>query len=379
MAGLSTKWNASSAVTLHISPFRTDGATYGTPHRFPFRLPTSTSHLDTAKRTLVDYAYLGRTGLKVSRLALGTMNFGMQTDAVGSEAVLDAAFDAGVNFVDTADAYGGPQSPTMPQGFGVSEEAIGNWLRRDPTRRDQIVLATKLYQPMGLGPNDRHLSAYHIRRACEASLRRLQTDHIDLYQMHHVDRGTPWEEIWQAMDQLVTAGKVTYIGSSNFAGWHVATAQSVATGLGHLGLVSEQSRYNLTSRAIEAELIPALRHFGVGLIPYGPIGGGLLAGVLDQPQEGRRASLQKQVEQHRRQLEAYEQLCRELGEPPADVAVAWVLASQVVSAAIVGPRTADQLQASLRAVDITLEADVLARLDEIWPGPGGEAPESYAW
>ena len=327
----------------------------------------------------MDYAYLGRTGLKVSRLGLGTMNFGMQTDAASSEAVLDRAFDAGINFVDTADAYGGPQSPTMEQGFGVSEEIIGDWLRRDPARRDQIVLATKLYQPMGLGPNDRRLSAYHIRRACEASLRRLQTDHIDLYQMHHVDRNTPWEEIWQAMDQLVASGKVTYIGSSNFAGWHIATAQGVATGLGHLGLVSEQSRYNLTSRAIEAELIPALRHFGVGLIPYGPIGGGLLAGVLDQPRQGRRAALSALVEQHRGQVEAYEELCRELGEQPADVAVAWVLANPVVSAAIVGPRTADQLQASLRAPEVTLNADVLARLDEIWPGPGGEAPESYAW
>ena len=327
----------------------------------------------------MDYAYLGRTGLKLSRLGLGTMNFGMQTDAASSEDVLDRAFDAGINFVDTADAYGGPQSPTMEQGFGVSEEIIGDWLRRDPARRDQIVLATKLYQPMGPGPNDRHLSAYHIRRACEASLRRLQTDHIDLYQMHHVDRNTPWEEIWQAMDQLVASGKVTYIGSSNFAGWHIATAQGVATGLGHLGLVSEQSRYNLTSRAIEAELIPALRHFGIGLIPYGPIGGGLLAGVLDQPRQGRRAALSALVEQHRGQVEAYEDLCRELGEQPADVAVAWVLANPVVSAAIVGPRTADQLQASLRAPEVTLNADVLARLDEIWPGPGGEAPESYAW
>jgi aryl-alcohol dehydrogenase-like predicted oxidoreductase len=267
----------------------------------------------------------------------------------------------------------------MKQGFGVSEEIIGNWLRHDPARRDQVVLATKLYQPMGLGPNDRHLSAYHIRRACEASLRRLQTDHIDLYQMHHVDRSTPWEEIWQAMDQLVTSGKVTYIGSSNFAGWHIATAQSVATGLGQLGLVSEQSRYNLTARAIEAELIPALRHFGVGLIPYGPVGGGLLAGVLDQPREGRRAALTEQIEQQRAQIEAYEDLCRELGEQPADVAVAWVLANPVVSAAIVGPRTANQLDASLRATDVTLGTDVVARLDEIWPGPGGEAPESYAW
>jgi aryl-alcohol dehydrogenase-like predicted oxidoreductase len=199
----------------------------------------------------MNYSYLGRTGLKVSRIGLGIMNFGMETSEAESLAVLDAAADAGINFVDTADVYGGPQSPDIKQGYGISEEYIGRWLAQDAGRRDKIVLATKLYQPMGTGPNDRGLSAYHIRKACEDSLRRLRTDHIDLYQIHHVDRSTPWEEIWQAMEQLVTAGKVIYLGSSNFAGWQIATAQGVAASRHFMGLVSEQSLYNLSARTIE--------------------------------------------------------------------------------------------------------------------------------
>jgi aryl-alcohol dehydrogenase-like predicted oxidoreductase len=159
------------------------------------------------------YRHLGRSGLLVSRIGLGTMNFGYTVDEATSFAVMNAAIDVGINFFDTADVYGGPQSPDMKQGYGIAEETVGRWLRRNG-RRDDIVLATKVYQPMGLGPNDRRLSAYHIRRACVASLRRLQTDHIDLYQMHHVDRATPWEEIWQAMEQLVREGKITYVGSS---------------------------------------------------------------------------------------------------------------------------------------------------------------------
>src|SRR6516164_3516038 len=237
----------------------------------------------------MDYTHLGRTGLKVSRLALGTMNFGELTDEKPSFSIMDEAFEAGINFFDTADVYGGPQSPDMEKGFGKSEKIIGHWLAQGG-RRDRIVLATKVYQPMDTGPNDRRLSAYHIRRACEASLRRLRTDHIDLYQMHHVDRRTPWDEIWQAMEQLVREGKVTYIGSSNFAGWDIATAQSVAARRNVLGLASEQSLYNLTARTVELEVIPALRYYGVGLIPWSPIGMGLLGGVLRKVEKGRRAS-----------------------------------------------------------------------------------------
>jgi aryl-alcohol dehydrogenase-like predicted oxidoreductase len=328
----------------------------------------------------MDYAHLGRTGLKVSRLALGTMNFGELTDEAASFSIMDEALDAGINFFDTADVYGGPQSPDMEKGFGISEEIIGRWLAQGG-RRDRIVLATKVYQPMGTGPNDRRLSAYHIRRACEASLRRLKTDHIDLYQMHHIDRGTPWEEVWQAMEQLIREGKITYVGSSNFAGWDIATAQCTAASRNLLGLASEQSLYNLTQRTIELEVIPALRHFGVGLIPWSPIGMGLLGGALRNVTEGRRASpyMQKRIDSLRPQLEAYEALCDELGEAPSDVALAWLLHNPVVTAAISGPRTVEQLRQNLKAPSLTLSGETLARLDEIWPGPGGEAPQAYAW
>jgi aryl-alcohol dehydrogenase-like predicted oxidoreductase len=328
----------------------------------------------------MQYTHLGRTGLQVSRLALGAMNFGELTDEPAAFQIMDAALDVGINFVDTADVYGGPQRPDMEKGYGISEEIIGRWLAQG-NRRDRIVLATKLYQPMGIGPNDRRLSAYHIRRACEDSLRRLQTDHIDLYQMHHIDRRTPWDEIWQAMEQLVREGKVTYIGSSNFAGWDIATAQSVASSRYFLGLASEQSLYNLSARTIELEVIPALRHYGVGLIPWSPIGMGLLGGALKKANEGRRASpmLQMRIKQHRAQLEKFETLCQDIGEEPAVVALAWLLQNPAVTAPIVGPRTKEQLTATLRALDVSLSDETNRQLDEIWPGPGGEAPQAYAW
>lgn len=326
------------------------------------------------------YVNLGRTGLKLSRLALGTMNFGELTDEATSFEIMDAALEAGINFFDTADVYGGPQSPDMEKGFGISEEIIGRWLSQGG-RREKIVLATKVYQPMCTGPNDRHLSAYHIIKACEESLRRLQTDHIDLYQMHHVDRNTSWEEIWQAMEQLVHENKVTYVGSSNFAGWDIATAQNVAKSRNFLGLVSEQSLYNLSARTIELEVIPALQYYGIGLIPWSPIGMGLLSGINQKKTEGRHATpqLQMQIEQYSSQLEEYEILCQELGEEPAVIGLAWLLHNPTVTAPIIGPRTVEQLNESLRALEVSLSDETLQKLDEIWPGPGGEAPEAYSW
>jgi aryl-alcohol dehydrogenase-like predicted oxidoreductase len=305
------------------------------------------------------------------------MNFGWTTDEAAAFEIMDRALEAGIIFFDTADVYGGPQRPDIPKGYGVSEEIIGRWLALGG-RRERIVLATKVYQPMDLGPNDRHLSAYHIRKACEDSLRRLQTDHIDLYQMHHIDRRTPWDEIWQAMELLIQQGKVIYVGSSNFAGWDIATGQSAAIARHALGLVSEQSLYNLNARTIELEVIPACRHYGLGLIPWSPLGGGLLGGILRKAKEGRRIDLQ-QVERHRPQLESHEKLCDELGEAPADVALAWLVHQPDVTAPIVGPRTAEQVKDSLHALEISLSDDVLRRLNEIWPGPGGEAPNAYAW
>lgn len=323
----------------------------------------------------MNYTNLGRTGLKVSRLCLGTMNFGPQTSEAESHAIMDQALAVGVNFFDTANRYGRDIS------LGFTEEIIGRWLAQGGGRREQIVLATKVYGAMGDGVNDRGLSAYHIRKACEDSLRRLQTDHIDLYQMHHVERRTPWEEIWQAMEQLVREGKVLYVGSSNFAGLHIALAQFAAQKRNFMGLVSEQSLYNLNARMIELELIPACREFGLGLIPWSPLGGGLLGGVLQKANEGRRANegMQKRIEQLRPKLEAYEGLCAQLGEAPANVALAWLLHNPIVTAPIIGPRTQQQFAESLRAAEINLSAEVLQQLNTIWPGPGGEAPEAYAW
>ena len=323
----------------------------------------------------MQYARLGRTGLRVSRLCLGTMNFGPLTSEADSFAIMDRALELGINFFDTANVYG------WKMGEGITEQIIGRWFAQGGGRREKVVLATKVYGKMGDWPNESRLSALHIRRACEASLRRLQTDYIDLYQMHHIDRDTPWEEIWQAMEQLVREGKVLYVGSSNFAGWHIAQANEAAQRRNFMGLVSEQSLYNLSARMIELEVIPACQSYGVGIIPWSPLGGGLLGGVLQKVAEGRRADarMQERIEKHRAQLEAYEGFCREIGERPADVALAWLLRQPAVTAPIIGPRTLDQLNGSLRALEITLNDEALARLDAIWPGPGGPAPEAYAW
>jgi aryl-alcohol dehydrogenase-like predicted oxidoreductase len=323
----------------------------------------------------MNYVKLGRTGLKVSPLCLGTMNFGPLTTEADSFTIMDKALDLGINFFDSANVYG------WKTGEGVTEQIIGRWLAQGGRRRERIVLATKVFGRMGDGPNDQGLSAYHIRRACEDSLRRLQTDHIDLYQMHHVDRNTSWEEIWPAMEQLVREGKVLYVGSSNFAAWNIAQANCLAAQRHFMGLVCEQSLYNLNARTIELEVIPACRAFGLGLIPWSPLAQGMLGGILRKVSEGRRASerVQKALEKHRPQIEAYERFCRELGEEPADVALAWLLHNPVVTAPIVGPRTLEQLTGSMRAVDIKLSDKELATLDQIWPGPGGQAPEAYAW
>ena len=323
----------------------------------------------------MDHARLGRTGLKVSRLCLGTMNFGPLTTEPESFAIMDRALELGIDFFDTADVYG------WRTGEGVIEQIVGRWLAQGGGRRERVVLATKVYGKMGDEPNDRGLSARHIRHACDESLRRLRTDRIDLYQMHHVDRDAPWDEVWQAMEQLVTAGKVLYVGSSNFAGWHIAQANAAAAHRHFLGLVSEQSLYNLTARTIELEVLPACRAHGVGVIPWSPLAGGLLGGVLGEADKGRRSSerIRKRVEERRAQLEAWEGFCRELGEKPADVALAWLLDSPAVTAPIIGPRTIAQLEGSLRALEIALSPDHRAALDRIWPGPGGEAPEAYAW
>ncbi len=324
-------------------------------------------------RRFMDYRFLGRTGLRVSPLCLGTMNFGNQTDEAEGHRIMDRGLELGINFFDTANVYGGPGGPT--------EEIIGRWFAQGDKRREKTVIATKVYNGRDPWPNASRLSARHIREACERSLRRMQTDHIDLYQMHHVDLDTPWDEIWQAMELLVQQGKVLYVGSSNFAAWHIVKANETAGRRNFLGLVSEQSKYSLIERTVELEVLPACLDYGVGVIPWSPLGGGILGGALQKVTEGRRATerIQQMIEANRPQLEAWEKLCANLGAPPADVALAWLLANPAVTGPIIGPRTIEQLDGAMGALDVRLDGEVLAELDRIFPGPGGPAPQAYAW
>ena len=323
----------------------------------------------------MEYVSLGRTGLRVSRLCLGTMNFGPQTSEADSFAIMDRALERGINFFDTANVYG------WKKGEGWTEQIVGRWFAQGGGRREKVVLATKVYGTMSDWPNQSRLSALHIIRSCEASLRRMQTDTIDLFQMHHIDRASPWDEIWQAMETLVRQGKVVYVGSSNFAGWHLAQACEHARARHFLGLVSEQSLYNLIDRTIELEVIPACKDYGLALLPWSPLKGGVLGGILEKTAAGRRASehAQKTIGKHRPALEKYEALCERIGIAPADVALAWLLANPAVTAPIVGPRTMDQLEAALVTIDRKLDDTTLKELDALFPGPGGPAPEAYAW
>ena len=330
----------------------------------------------------INHKRIGKHGVLVSNICLGTMNFGWHTSEEDSFAIMDRALELGINFFDTADVYGWSVE------HGLTEEIIGRWFAQGGGRRDAVVLATKVYNPVDRKANlpevnsdGRSLSAYKIMKHCEGSLKRLQTDRIDLYQIHHIDRECPWDETWSSFDTLMKQGKVVYAGSSNFAGWDIATACQEASKRGMMGLISEQSIYNLENRMVELEVIPACSHYGLGLIPWSPLGGGLLGGALEKVKLGRRndESFLKMVEEKKGQLEKYEALCKELNHPPGEVAIAWLLHNPIVTAPIIGPRTMEQLESAIRATEIQLDEEVLKKLDEIFPGPGGEAPTAYAW
>ncbi len=330
----------------------------------------------------IKHKRLGKHGVLVSNICLGTMNFGWHTTEEDSFKIMDRALELGINFFDTADVYGWDVE------HGHTEEIIGNWFALGGGRRDATVLATKVFNPVKRKANlpevnsdGRSLSAYKIRKHCEGSLKRLQTDWIDIYQMHHIDRDCPWDETWQAFGSLIHQGKVVYVGSSNFAGWDIATACQEASKRGMAGLVSEQSIYNLNNRTVELEVIPSCRHYGLGLIPWSPLDGGLLGGALEKMDPGRRKgeNFEKNVTKNRDKLEKYEALCREIGHPPGEVALAWLLHNPIVTAPIIGPRTMEQLESAVRAAEIELDEETLQKLDQIFPGPGGEAPNAYAW
>jgi len=331
----------------------------------------------------MQYTQLGRTGLTVSRLCLGTMNFGPRTSEADAFAIMDQALAMGINFFDTANMYG------AWTGRGTTEQIVGRWLAQGGGRRERIVLATKVYNPMPVegqpevNRDQRGLSAMKIIRHCEDSLRRLQVDTIDLYQMHHIDRNAPVAEIFHAMETLQRQGKIIYVGSSNFAGWDIATYNQFAEQTNRLGLISEQSVYNLDNRMVELEVLPACRHYGLGVIPWSPLAGGKLAGFLDAKPDpdGRRGNenARQRFEADADKLRRWEDLCKQLGHAPSNVALAWLLSNDVVTAPIIGPRTMEQLTESAKALDIQLDQTTLDQLDEIFPGPGGAAPNAYAW
>lgn len=326
----------------------------------------------------MEYTQLGRTGTSVSRIVLGTMNFGDRTSEEDAFAIMDRAVELGVNFFDTANAYGGPS------GRGATEEIIGRWFAARPGVRDDIVLATKVYSPMVEAQpeivNARGASAWQVRREAAASLRRLQTDRIDLYQFHHIDRRTSWAEMWQAMEVLVAQGAVVYTGSSNFAAWNIAQANEIAQQRHFLGLVSEQSLYNLVQRSIELEVIPAAQHYGLGILPWSPLAGGMLSGGSTDPRARSNAERVTSARAERQeQIDAYDAFARERGWTPSGLGLAWLLHRPGVTGPIIGPRTVEQLESAVEAVEIRLSDDDLRALDELFPGPGGQAPEAYAW
>lgn len=307
------------------------------------------------------YSLLGRTGLTVSKLCLGTMHFGRRIKARECHYLLDKAFEYGINLIDTADVYGGPDH------HGQSETIIGEWLAQNPGKKDRLIIATKVYGKTGTGPNDRGLSAFHMRAACEASLRRLQVDRIDLYQLHHVDRTVSWEELWTSLAHLLMRGDILHAGSCNFAAWHIAQAQETARRMGLPGLVSEQSIYNLQTRVVELEVLPACSQYAMGVLAYSPLNGGSL--------------VRSAVGSHRDEaaIERWMTLCQEMGHPPAEVALAWILANGSVTAPIIGPSSIEQLDSAINALALSLDAATMERIDSIWPGFGKPAPEAYAW
>ena len=323
----------------------------------------------------------------VSKVCLGTMFFGERTSQEEAFRIMDHCLELGINFFDTANRYGGTGNR------GGSEKIIGEWFKQGGGRRERVVLATKIYGNMNETVDDPNeapgFSAYKARKHCTDSLTRLQTDHIDLYQVHHFVRDISSEEFWGTYEHLVNDGKVLYAGTSNFPGWGLAKFQMQAWQRGFTGLISEQTQYNLLNRYPELEVLPAAKDLGIGILAYMPLAGGLLTGK-SQAQEGSRTrSVEREygipLGEHNQQFSDFSKICRELGESEHIVAIAWTLAHPAVHSAIVGIRTLAHLEGIERAVELELGPEVMQRLDEIFhvtkgrPLHSGPAPEAYAW
>ena len=333
------------------------------------------------------YACMGRANLSVSRICLGTMHFGSSASREESFRIMERCLELGINFFDTANVYGRSAGP------GASESIVGEWFASGGGRRERVVLSTKVYglmsQETPVPPNEaRGLSAYKVRRHAADSLRRLRTDHIDLYHAHHIDRRISMEEFWGAFEHLQDRGDILHVGTSNFPGWGLAKYQSAARQRGRLGIVSEQCQYNLLSRYPELEVIPAAREFGIGIMPYMPVAGGLLTGKKEAAPGSRTAEVEKEyglpLGSHA-PLKQFSKLCGKIGQKEGVVAIAWVLSNPAVYSTILGIRSVEQLDIVEAAADLILDADTLRELDSIFtyaagrPLGRGEAPEAFAW
>ncbi len=331
------------------------------------------------------YACMGRANVSVSRVCLGTMHFGVSASREEAFRIMDRALELGINFFDTANVYG------RAAGFGATETIIGEWLKQGGGRRDRIVLATKVFGGMGktAGPNEGPgISLYKVRKQAEDSLRRLATDRIDLYQVHHIDRRITGEELWGTFESLQQKGEVLYVGTSNFPGWGLTKYQMLARERGNLGIVSEQSMYNMLCRYPELEVIPAAGDLGIGVLPYMPLAGGLLSGKTRSEEGSRTAEVEKEYGMPvsgNRQLEEFSRICGEIGEKAHIVAIAWVLANPAVYSTIIGIRSVKHLDGLERAADLELSPQIKTRLDELFPMNKGRplrsapAPEAFAW
>lgn len=330
------------------------------------------------------YGYLGKSNLEVSKVCLGTMHIGNRVDDETAFRIMDKAVDMGINFFDTANIYG-----AVP---GQTEDVIGRWMKQG-NRRDKIVLTTKGYQNLIFDryvPNESDgISMYKFRRTMEDSLRRLQTDHVDIYQIHHLDRRVSVEEFWETMERLIDKDYTSYVGTSNFSGWGLAKFQMAAKARGRVGIVSEQTMYNLLCRYSELEVIPAAQDLGIGVMAYMPMAGGLLAGKTHDTAGFRTNQVVGEYNipyEQNEMLDKYQKMCAELGEKPSDVACAWVLGNPGVSTVVVGVRTMEHLEALDHVSELVLPEDFRKDLDELFHIDKGRGlrnnlpmPEAYAW